>query len=180
MTVLAAVLTIVIAAGAVAGLLPAAFPSGEAGAPAGNAALIACAVALVGFAALSFAFPRSRVNWRLPASGVLGFAGLAILLHSIRVAESPAGFWGLVLSVWAIGWIFVERLSALEPGAAMQRLLLTLAVPAVFGAWILFLWEVPGAGPGCSERPVAGTERHRKRVSRLPRTFSGPISSRPS
>ncbi len=142
MTVLAAVLTIVVAAGSIVGLLPAALPSGEAGAPAGNAAFIVCAVALVGYAALSLAFPRSPVNWRLPASGVLGLAGLAILLHSLDLARSPAGFWGLVLAVWAIGWIFVERLSALEPRAAAQQLLLALAVPAVFGAWILFLWEV--------------------------------------
>ena len=142
MTLLAAALTIVVAAGGIAGLLPAVLSAGDSGAPAGSASFIACAAALVGFAALSFASPRNRMNWRLPVSAVLGIAGLAILLNALQPAQPPAGFWGLVLAVWAIGWILVERLSALDPRAGVLRLFLALAVPAVFGTWILFLWEV--------------------------------------
>ena len=142
MTLQGASLTAVAAAGGFAGLLPVVFPGADVAAPAGSSVLAVYGAVLIGFAALSFGFSHTRWDWRLPASGILGFAGLAMVLDALAKEGIPAGFWGVVLGVWAMGWIFVERLSVLESMAASMRFLLALAVPAVFGAWLLFLWEV--------------------------------------
>ncbi|MBN9009628.1 MAG: ABC transporter permease, partial [Rhizobiales bacterium] len=53
-----------------------------------------------------------------------------------------AGFWGLFLAVWLLAWLLVTRLSLLRAGGRLGSLLLRILVPALFGIWLLFLWEV--------------------------------------
>jgi NitT/TauT family transport system permease protein len=53
-----------------------------------------------------------------------------------------AGFWGLALAVWLLAWLMVTRLSLLRARTRPGGLALRILVPALFGIWLLFLWEV--------------------------------------
>ncbi len=58
-----------------------------------------------------------------------------------RLAAS-GGFWALVLIAWMLAWIAVKRLSITEPERPFGGVLLKIFIPVVFGATIIFLWEV--------------------------------------
>ncbi|WP_200840549.1 ABC transporter permease [Geminicoccus flavidas] len=73
----------------------------------------------------------------------LGFTVLLLLgcwwaLHLVHGGPVAAGFWLLVLVLVAVAWLALDRLSA-EPVTAR-------IVPVLFGAWLLFLWEVVVVG----------------------------------
>jgi NitT/TauT family transport system permease protein len=55
---------------------------------------------------------------------------------------ATAGFWALAVAAWLLAWLLVTRLSDFRPLKAAARMLLNIAVPLVFGAGLLFLWEV--------------------------------------
>ena len=55
---------------------------------------------------------------------------------------ATAGFWALVLLAWALAWLIVTRLSAARAHRPFGELLLRILIPALFGASLLFLWEV--------------------------------------
>jgi NitT/TauT family transport system permease protein len=59
-----------------------------------------------------------------------------------------AGFWAAVIASWLTAWAAVERLAALEPRSRFLRRLVDLAVPLVFGIWLLILWELLTRGLG--------------------------------
>jgi NitT/TauT family transport system permease protein len=58
------------------------------------------------------------------------------------------GFWGLVLAAWLLAWRLVAILSLAEPASRTLAILLRIVIPLVFGAWLLFLWEVVVRGAG--------------------------------
>ena len=69
----------------------------------------------------------------LAKSGDLtGFARLA----------AAGGFWALVVVAWMLAWVSVKRLSITEPARPFGGVLLKIFIPLVFGATIIFLWEV--------------------------------------
>ena len=53
----------------------------------------------------------------------------------------PVAFWAVVLVVWALAWICVMWLVAKGRADTLAGRLANMAVPVVFGATILFLWE---------------------------------------
>jgi NitT/TauT family transport system permease protein len=59
-----------------------------------------------------------------------------------------AGFWAAVIASWLTAWAAVERLAALELRSRFLRRLVDLAVPLVFGIWLLILWELLTRGLG--------------------------------
>ena len=63
---------------------------------------------------------------------ITGFARFAV----------TAGFWALVILAWMLGWVAVKRLSAIETRRSFGGALLKIFIPLVFGATIIFLWEV--------------------------------------
>ncbi len=63
------------------------------------------------------------------------FGGLARL-------AAAGGFWALVLVAWMLAWIAVRRLSVTTPVRPFGGVMLKIFVPVVFGATIIFLWEV--------------------------------------
>jgi hypothetical protein len=107
----------------------------------GTSWFLAYGVAVVGFAMASLTV-KARWNWRLPAAGVLAILGIVIILDAVAVTGGWPGFWAMVFAVWAMGWIFVDRLSALEPRDRVAKILMTALIPLVFGVWLIFLWEV--------------------------------------
>jgi NitT/TauT family transport system permease protein len=52
------------------------------------------------------------------------------------------GFWALAVAAWLLLWLLVRRLSEVRPLARAPAMFLNIVVPLIFGAGILFLWEV--------------------------------------
>jgi len=58
--------------------------------------------------------------------------------------------WALVLLVWLLSWTGVALLSEARPRGRLALRLIRLAVPAVFGITLLWLWEAVVLGTGVS------------------------------
>jgi NitT/TauT family transport system permease protein len=56
--------------------------------------------------------------------------------------SAAAGFWALVALTWLLAWLLVNRLSAARGTTPAIEMLLRIFVPLLFGAVIIFLWEV--------------------------------------
>lgn len=105
--------------------------------------VVIAAAALISFAPL----PRAYVivaliigahvaAWAL-LSGLAGNEGMA--------AKS---FFLLLAACWLLAWRSVTELSALQPISRSAQSALRLLIPAIFGAWILILWEAATRGAG--------------------------------
>ena len=73
-----------------------------------------------------------------------------LLLSGIAGHEGQAGlaFFALIAASWLLAWRLVTVLSLVRPVSRRVGMLLRLLVPALFGVWLLILWEaiVRGAG----------------------------------
>ncbi|MER9654898.1 ABC transporter permease [Mesorhizobium sp. M0152] len=76
------------------------------------------------------------VAWLL-ISGIAGFEGTAL-----------APYFLLLTAAWLLGWRCVAVLSGLRVMASWGRTALRLIIPAIFGAWILIIWEAVTRGAG--------------------------------
>lgn len=76
------------------------------------------------------------VAWLL-ISGIAGFEGTAL-----------APYFLLLTAAWLLGWRCVAVLSGLRPMTSAARNALRLIIPAIFGAWILIIWEAVTCGAG--------------------------------
>jgi NitT/TauT family transport system permease protein len=56
--------------------------------------------------------------------------------------------WALAIACWLIGWLVVASLAAVRPMERLELAVMRLVVPVLFGAWVLFLWEVVVRGMG--------------------------------
>ncbi|WP_425500125.1 ABC transporter permease [Propylenella binzhouense] len=106
-------------------------------------------VAALALAAAGLAAMRLPA-WRGWLMG-LGAHGAAFALLSalpLLAGHLGAAFWALVIAAWLGAWSFAEALSGARLRSGMGRRALDLAVPLVFGAWILILWEILVRGLG--------------------------------
>lgn len=71
-------------------------------------------------------------------------------LELLPLVEGDAGwgFWALVVASWLLAWRLVTILSAARPRSRVLSAILKVFVPLLFGAWLLFLWEVIVRGAG--------------------------------
>ncbi|QKC83022.1 ABC transporter permease [Mesorhizobium sp. NZP2077] len=76
------------------------------------------------------------VAWLL-IGGIAGFEG-----------QARAPYFLLLTAAWLLGWRCVAVLSGLRPMANWERTALRLIIPAIFGAWILIIWEAVTRGAG--------------------------------
>jgi NitT/TauT family transport system permease protein len=90
------------------------------------------------------------------ASIPLGFAGV-ILVGALTLAllDDPGiagnaglGFWALVVAAWLAAALVVTRLSAVVWRNVALRRINNVAVPLLFGAFLIYLWEVAVRGFG--------------------------------
>lgn len=58
------------------------------------------------------------------------------------------GFWSLTAALWLSSWLFVERLSAWQVDEKWQKRAIGLAIPMLFGIWILVFWQLLVVGFG--------------------------------
>jgi NitT/TauT family transport system permease protein len=106
-------------------------------------ALLAIAAALLSFAPLS-----------APLIATVLFAGAHgaawLLLGTLAGNEGFAGpaFFLLLAACWLLAWRCVTQLSDLQPTRPTGQWLLRLLIPAIFGAWILVIWEALTRGGG--------------------------------
>lgn len=110
-------------------------------------ALMALGVLLIGIAGGAFGYSRAvsavllfiaahGAAWML-ISGVAGGEGTARLPYFLAL-----------FAAWLLAWRLVSLLSAMRPSSKALDYGMRLVVPALFGIWILILWEaiVRGAG----------------------------------
>lgn len=73
-----------------------------------------------------------------------------LLIHGIGGFEgaAKAPYYLVLAAGWLLGWHCVAELSALRPASRGAANLLRLVIPAIFGAWILILWEAITRGAG--------------------------------
>jgi NitT/TauT family transport system permease protein len=85
-----------------------------------------------------------RRSWRMAATGLAAHAAAIVLLIALPsvMGRAEPGYWLLVVAAWLAAWAFVQDLSGLRPRARPAQRLLELALPLVFGVWLLILWEI--------------------------------------
>jgi NitT/TauT family transport system permease protein len=85
-----------------------------------------------------------RPAWQLILTGIAAHAAAFLLIAELpNVAGRTAiGFWAVVLSAWITAWVFVQSLAALKAGSAATRRAVNIAIPVVFGLWVLLMWEI--------------------------------------
>jgi hypothetical protein len=111
-------------------------------------ALLAAIIAEVVLFALAAPFPRLETVAGLIAA-VLGCAATLILLKDHAIAGSAAwGYWLLVLATWLGAALTVTSITALPPAGRVLRWVQDLSVPLLFGAFVVYLWEVAVRGFG--------------------------------
>lgn len=82
---------------------------------------------------------------------VAGCAAALVTVHLPAVAgRADLDFWLGVLGLWIAAWVANDALSAHRFASAGARRAAAIAVPAIFGAFLLFLWEVVVVGFGVS------------------------------
>ncbi len=106
-------------------------------------ALLAIVAALISFAPLSTSLVATAL--------FVGAHGAAwLLLGTLSGNEGFAGtsFFLLLAACWLLAWRCVTELSELKPTTPSGQWLLRLLIPAIFGAWILIIWETITRGAG--------------------------------
>ncbi|MCF6101957.1 ABC transporter permease [Mesorhizobium muleiense] len=108
-------------------------------------------VALI-FILLLFAIQMDQFPPAIAATCLfLGAHGAAwLLLAGITGNEGTAraSFYLLLAAAWLLAWRCVTVLSALRPTSRWAATALRLIIPAIFGAWILIIWEAVTRGAG--------------------------------
>ncbi|MDP9838967.1 NitT/TauT family transport system permease protein [Neorhizobium huautlense] len=74
---------------------------------------------------------------------------LALILNLAgNEGKMSAAFFILVAASWLLAWASASEFSRQEPRQKSLKAFLRLLIPAIFGAWILILWEVVTRGFG--------------------------------
>jgi NitT/TauT family transport system permease protein len=81
---------------------------------------------------------------------ILPHAAAWLLLGQLdgRDGQANASFFLLVAAAWLLAWRCVTILSSFDPVGWWERTALNLVVPAIFGVWLIILWEALVRGFG--------------------------------
>ena len=101
-------------------------------------------------AAAAFSFMKLS---NILCASILFFAAHAaawLLLAGISGNEGTgrASFFILIAAAWLLAWRCVSVLSTIRPRSTADSYTLRLMIPAIFGAWILIIWEAATRGAG--------------------------------
>lgn len=118
----------------------------EAPLPAGSGALILLLIAAGALAS----FLRIPLAVTAAVLFVAAHASAWLLISGIDGNEGHAtrAFFLLVAASWLLGWRCITVLAEIEPLSQTTATILRLLIPAIFGAWILILWEAVTRGAG--------------------------------
>lgn len=93
---------------------------------------------------------RLRSVVEVAALTVLVHAAAWLLVGGIAGAEGGAlaPYWLVLAALWLMAWRLATVLSSLKPAGRTADTAVRLLVPALFGAWILIVWEAVVRGAG--------------------------------
>ena len=113
---------------------------------------VMASVAVIALIVVGCIAPALRLSAMSEASVLfVGAHGAAwLLLSGIAGHEGQAGlaFFALTAAAWLVAWRLVTVLSAMKPRSWQTGWTLKLLIPAIFGAWILIIWEAVTRGAG--------------------------------
>ena len=112
--------------------------------PALLAAISLAAVACVGAAML----PHGAALLGLIGAALCCKVTLVLLADPGVEGHAGAGFWSLVLAAWLAAALAVTRMTTLRPRRKALRRLNDAAIPLLFGAFVIYLWEAAVRGFG--------------------------------
>jgi len=101
-----------------------------------------------GYHALALAAWRPAVAVPLGLISVSILCTVTLVLLGDVAGAAGLGFWALVLANWLVAALVVIRLAATEPREKILRRARDVAIPLLFGAFVLYLWEVAVRGFG--------------------------------
>jgi NitT/TauT family transport system permease protein len=124
--------------------------------------------ALIVIAAALFALAASRPN----VSSVLGLAGtilccgvtIRLLAESDIGGYASFGFWLIVLAAWLAAALSLASLSALPMTGSVMPWIQNLAIPLLFGCFLIYLWETAVRGFGVSPVLMPAPSSTAKRI----------------
>ena len=111
--------------------------------------LVALAVAALAVLA-AYRSARLRGVWACLSLAAVSYLLAWTLIDLIADAPGAAGaaFWLFVIVAWAMAWLSVEEMAALDVRTPLVRRALSLVIPLTFGVWLLILWQVVVVGFG--------------------------------
>ncbi|MDR7219978.1 ABC transporter permease [Aminobacter aminovorans] len=112
----------------------------------GTTSLVIGLIALSGVA--SFAMFSGIASAAVLFVGAHGAAWLLIAGIAGNEGMARMPYFLLLTAAWLLAWRCVAVLSAIRPVSKQARTLLRLLIPAIFGAWILIIWEAVTRGAG--------------------------------
>ncbi|WP_018428643.1 ABC transporter permease [Hoeflea sp. 108] len=120
----------------------------EAAAPMSNG-MSTLVIGLVALSAVaSFAMFSGAASAAVLFVGAHGAAWLLIAGIAGNEGMARLPYFLLLAAAWLLAWRCVAILSALKPRASQAKTFLRLLIPAIFGAWILIIWEAVTRGAG--------------------------------
>ncbi|MGF7004783.1 ABC transporter permease [Aminobacter sp. BE322] len=112
----------------------------------GTSTLIIGLIALSAVA--SFAMFSGAASAAVLFFGAHGAAWLLIAGIAGNEGMARMPYFLLLAAAWLLAWRCVAELSAMKPAKRQVKTLLRLLIPAIFGAWILIIWEAVTRGAG--------------------------------
>jgi len=78
--------------------------------------------------------------------------GVVVALRALYdhglAGQAGAGYWAAILALWALAWRAIDRIVGYRTLNPRTQRAIDGLVPALFGAWLIFVWEVAVAGFG--------------------------------
>ena len=138
-------------AAAVLGLTALLFPPVAGGGWADGPEFLGAAVLLVALSGF-FAWKGVTAFWHSATLVLLVIAATAISLGFIHAIgdgmTTGSGFWLFNLALWAVAWRGIDGIAAFRSTNPRWQRLANLFVPAAFGLWMIYLWEIAVVGFG--------------------------------
>lgn len=105
-------------------------------------------IALSGF----FAWKGVTAFWHSALVVLLVVLGAVVSLDFVHSADGVgrvgSGFWLFNLALWALAWRGIDGIAAFRSIDPTRQKLANLFVPAAFGLWMIYLWEIAAVGFG--------------------------------
>ena len=107
------------------------------------------------FIALSGSFAWNGVTafWHSGVLVLLVVLGAVVSLYAVHSmagggVKAGSGFWLFNLALWAAAWRGIDGIAAVRSIYPARQKFANLFVPAAFGLWMIYLWEVAAVGFG--------------------------------
>jgi NitT/TauT family transport system permease protein len=93
-------------------------------------------------------FEQTELGLTIPAIVPAVFGGWTQFIWDAMAQGVGITYFLLIAAAWLLAWRSVALLASLRPMDKGVRTALSLIIPAIFGAWILIIWEAVTRGAG--------------------------------